>query len=239
MTQERRSNRRVMLSNLPLLLAVGVLVALFFALRGCGWGRPNTPPPPPVAQIILTPPPAEQSATIGATTDGANPLPTPTLVEALRPPATPIPPGPTAEPTAIVAIPADVTIGAAANLPRGVLDALGALPAYRAEGDAALTVHIGAGNRIGTWVYALVAPFATVTDDVTLNDVLGRWHSGDEGLVASAETTAVFAALWGGYGAGLRIIPEGDIVERLWQPDDVWALVPFSCFDAADEGVEH
>ncbi len=54
-----------------------------------------------------------------------------------------------------------------------------------------------------TWIYALVAPFPTITDDVTYADLLSTWKGAPSGplsghvLLLADSTLAAFTAIWG------------------------------------------
>ena len=71
------------------------------------------------------------------------------------------------------------------------------------------TVHLdvtnaqsSATNQNSVWTYALVAPFPTVTDGVTSDDLKAAWHGSSSGLFAGRplwmadSTLAAFTALW-------------------------------------------
>ncbi|NPV77912.1 MAG: hypothetical protein HPY59_16245 [Anaerolineae bacterium] len=92
----------------------------------------------------------------------------------------------------------------------------------------------GAGEPQVTWVYALVAPFPTVRDGVSQQDLLKAWQgrSTDEmkghPLLVSESTLEAFTAVWGQPAkAAVRALPENLILEEAWKEQPSWAIVPF------------
>jgi poly-gamma-glutamate synthesis protein (capsule biosynthesis protein) len=71
------------------------------------------------------------------------------------------------------------------------------------EANASLRIEVGGEQPIASWVYALVAPFPTITEEVSLDDLQAAWRGEEAGpfagvpLLLSPETEAVFAAWWG------------------------------------------
>ena len=54
---------------------------------------------------------------------------------------------------------------------------------------------IGGDRPIATWIYAVAAPFYTVTDIITIDDLLTAWQEGQ--LYLDQETSLALQALWG------------------------------------------
>jgi len=82
-----------------------------------------------------------------------------------------------------------------------------------------------------TWVFALVAPFATLTDNMADNALQAVWTGGDEAaqrLVLSDSTRAVFTRVWG-YSNPTRVevAAADELLEKTWQAKNTWAIVPF------------
>ncbi len=92
------------------------------------------------------------------------------------------------------------------------------------------------------WVYALVAPFPTVTDGITLDELKAVWEGSSipSPICAQCETfaslplwmtdstLAVFTALWGKPAAGaVRTVSDDKLVDVLWQNKPAWGMVPF------------
>jgi poly-gamma-glutamate synthesis protein (capsule biosynthesis protein) len=86
------------------------------------------------------------------------------------------------------------------------------------------------------WVYALVAPFPTVRDDVTLDELQRAWSEGTtaapapfEGtpLLMEESTLAAFTALWDEPAPGAVRVLSGDrLLDEAWS-GAAWAIVPF------------
>ena len=85
------------------------------------------------------------------------------------------------------------------------------------------------------WVYALVAPFPTVTDGVTFEELRRQWSGGVapaafEGrpLRMDEAALATFSALWGDPAAGaVEVTAAGQLLETAWSDMPSWAIVPF------------
>jgi hypothetical protein len=89
-----------------------------------------------------------------------------------------------------------------------------------------------------TWFYALVAPFPTVTDGVTSNDLLANWKGTPAGpfaghpLLMDTTTLAVFTVLWGAPSNGsVQIVPADQLIDTAWSMKTSWAIVPFESLD--------
>jgi len=85
-----------------------------------------------------------------------------------------------------------------------------------------------------TWIYALVAPFPTVTDGVSLEDLKAAWSTSSSEPFASSplwmaeSTLGVFTALWGEPTPGaVKTVPADGLVDALWQNQPSWGIVPF------------
>jgi hypothetical protein len=92
------------------------------------------------------------------------------------------------------------------------------------------------------WVYALVAPFPTVTDGVTLDELHAAWQGAlslpdlcvqcedfsRSPLWVSESTLKVFSALWGAPASGaVETATDDGLVEALWANRPAWGIVPF------------
>ncbi len=89
-----------------------------------------------------------------------------------------------------------------------------------------------------TWVYALVAPFPTVTDEVSSEDVRRAWAGEATGpfagvpLLMDGVTRAAFAAWWGEPAAGaVRVVPKDQMVAEAWGEMPAWGIVPFEALE--------
>ena len=99
------------------------------------------------------------------------------------------------------------------------------------------TQSVIAGNQL-PWLYVLVAPFPTVTDGVTSDDLKAAWHGSSSGPFAGhplwmAESTlAAFTALWGAPADGaITTAPAGQLVDDMWQNLPSWGIIPFESLE--------
>jgi poly-gamma-glutamate synthesis protein (capsule biosynthesis protein) len=102
-----------------------------------------------------------------------------------------------------------------------------------ARQEADLRIEPGQDHPLSSWIYALVAPFPTLTDEVTLAALKQLWLKGsplgDEGkaLLVDESSAAVFTALWGQPSAVVATVPPGQMVDVAWKDRSTWAIVPF------------
>ncbi len=171
---------------------------------------------------------------------------TPTPTRTPRPTATPIP-----SPTPTPAWP--VTIFVPQGLPAPVADALGsALTEHpelfapvdspeAADVEVALVPVSAPGSDsnpstplLAEWVYAVAAPFPTLTDDVSWADVASSWSLTPTGpfagqpIMVSQETAGTLASTMGDPAPGaVTVVPAEELVQRAWDARPSWAIVPF------------
>ena len=84
------------------------------------------------------------------------------------------------------------------------------------------------------WIYALAVPFPTITDGVTLTDLLSSWAGAPSGpfagepLLMDEHTLGMFSAWWGAPASGMvETIPAELLLDEAWQRPAAWALMPF------------
>jgi len=185
-------------------------------------------------------------ALFGACSSPSSPDPSPTPTRTPRPTETPTP-----SPTPTPAWP--VTIFIPQELPGPVAGALSAViadhpdflaPASSAEAadvqivcDPSTALGTGTGPEpvpLAEWVYAVAAPFPTLTDEVTWADVVGSWGGIPTGpfagrpLLATAETATILATLLGEPAPdAIDLVPAEEIVQRAWDTRPAWAIFPF------------
>ncbi len=89
-----------------------------------------------------------------------------------------------------------------------------------------------------TWIYALVTPFPTTTDDVSLVDIRNTWSGKPSGPLAGRPlwmdnpTQAAFTALWGTPAAGsVRVAAAEKLLDYAWTNRPAWAIVPFEALE--------
>jgi poly-gamma-glutamate synthesis protein (capsule biosynthesis protein) len=100
-----------------------------------------------------------------------------------------------------------------------------------------LDIH-PAGYRGSTWIYALVAPFPTVTDGITSRELIANWKGSPTGpfaghpLLMDPLTLAAFTTLWGSPASGtVQTVPAEKLLDVAWVNKPSWAIVPFELLD--------
>lgn len=101
-----------------------------------------------------------------------------------------------------------------------------------------LTPAVQSDQNQATWIYALVAPFPTTTDEVSLEDIKDAWYASSTGpftdspLWMAESTREAFTSLWGEAGSGsVRTVAADKLVDALWQNQPSWGIVPFESLD--------
>ena len=85
------------------------------------------------------------------------------------------------------------------------------------------------------WLYALVAPFPTVKDGVTFDELHLAWSEGAASapfngmpLLMEASTLAALTALWDEPATGaVRVVPADQLLDTAWSERPAWAIIPF------------
>jgi len=96
-------------------------------------------------------------------------------------------------------------------------------------------VHLIAGAKpsISRWIYALVAPFPTVEDDISTTRLKDLWQKGEalevgpSRILVSSSTAAALSTLFGSPSEAVKIVSEQDLLLQAWEQDKTWAIVPF------------
>ena len=108
-----------------------------------------------------------------------------------------------------------------ANLPTG-------------EGQAneiAFSFEFSAEQPIGNWIYALVAPFPTITDEVSQSWLRDLWRGEPQdqiqSLLIGPESLPALTSLLGDPGENLQIIESDQLLESAWTSQNTWAIIPF------------
>ncbi len=178
-------------------------------------------------------------ALFSACGDALQPEPTATPTRTPRPTATPTP-----SPTPTPAWP--VTVYVPQELPDPIVNTLntivGAHPDFFAPVSSALDADVVAAfdpggataTPVGSWVYAVVAPFPTLADEVTWGDVLDCWRGAPSGpfagrpLLMDADTQTALTVLLGPAAEGaVSVVPAEQLLDVAWANRPAWAIVPF------------
>jgi len=110
------------------------------------------------------------------------------------------------------------------------------LTSERASADLVLDLAqpTEASPENSTWTFTLVAPFPTVIDGVSSQELLSTWNGSSFGpfsgipLLMDQATLAAFSALWDEPAPGaVRIVPSDELLDAAWTQMPAWAIVPF------------
>jgi len=149
----------------------------------------------------------------------------PSVTPTLFPTATPIAPTPATFPPAVWIDP---------RLPAEILLSLGELPSLvqvTSKEEALLSLTIETEAPVTFWVYALAAPFATVTDDVSTESLLAFWtNNADFPTRVLVMPPAIFDSLKLRYGnprGDVRPLAEDNLLTFCQSHENAWAIVPF------------
>ncbi len=101
--------------------------------------------------------------------------------------------------------------------------------------DAALaTQKLDVADSGALWIYALVAPFPTIPDDVTSSELISAWKGASTGplaghdLLMAESTLRAFTALWGEPASGaVRTVSSDELLDIAWSDMSSWAVIPF------------
>jgi hypothetical protein len=141
------------------------------------------------------------------------------------------------QPTREVASPPLTSIWLPPYLPAGLISQL-KIPDTVVRLDdsqkADIRLDVGGDYPVNNWVYALVAPFPTVTDEIEVQDLHQFW-SGDqvvgfpiERLVMDGSTQALFTKLWGNPDPDhVKSLSGQDLLATAWEEKTTWAVIPF------------
>ena len=147
---------------------------------------------------------------------------TPTLVPSLTPPA----------PT-VTSTPMPDALWVSPAVPANLLELAQTWDIPRTDDLSLATQKLDIADSGALWIYALVAPFPTVTDDVTDQDLLSLWSASSSGplagrgLLMAESTLEAFTALWGEPASGaVKIVSSDELIDTAWT-ESAWAIIPF------------
>jgi poly-gamma-glutamate synthesis protein (capsule biosynthesis protein) len=93
------------------------------------------------------------------------------------------------------------------------------------------------GNEGSQWIYALVAPFPTVTDGVRLTQLRDVWTGASSEAFASwslwmsTTTRSAFTDAWGQPVVAIHTAAADQLVDAAWAAPPSWAIVPFEALE--------
>jgi hypothetical protein len=173
--------------------------------------------------------------------EGWTPPPTVTLGSADLPQAEPAT-EPVAQPATATPLPASLWI--APSIPAGLRQAAlnSGLPLAASAEAATLKLDLlpsgSSPAAASTWIYALVAPFPTLVDDVSLADIQNAWSGQAAGpfsgrpLLMDAATLSLFSLLLDAPAAGsVNTVAAESLLNTAWASRPAWAIVPFEALE--------
>ena len=97
--------------------------------------------------------------------------------------------------------------------------------------EIAYTFEFGEKKVVGNWVYALVAPFPTVTDEVNSTWLQNLWQAMPEDkiktLLISEDDLPALTSILGEPGDTVLTLERDRILETSWTTQNTWAIIPF------------
>lgn len=122
-------------------------------------------------------------------------------------------------------------------LPAPVVEGLvksGQFEVKTSQAEGVLRASIGPGNfRLGIWIFSLSAPFPTLVDNVSLDDLKAAWRGkrlksfADRAILVDPSTKAVFESLWGKAAQeSVQTMPATELLSTAWA-NKSWAILPF------------
>ena len=111
-----------------------------------------------------------------------------------------------------------------------------------AESESTASLRLGpvdpSDQNSTIWIYALVAPFPTVMDGVTLPELEAAWSAPSSGPVSASplwmtdSTLSAMTALFGEAGEGaVKTVAADKLIDTLWENQPSWGIVPFEALD--------
>lgn len=164
-------------------------------------------------------------------------------------PETPVatPSIPVSPPTPIPDPPSGVIVWKSPHLPDGISEILQFPPQVQittnaSEANAQVVVlpatpGVETPDTLLKWVYVLVAPFPTIADNVSLNELRSAWLGegsitfSDTPINLTRNTLDVFTAFWGTPAGGATRVIDAEILETSWEAGTAWALIPFEMLE--------
>lgn len=162
----------------------------------------------------------------------------PTPIASLLPPEAPTNTPTTSPPTAVN--PAN-GVWTAPYLPADLTSQLNLPVDFRSvESADSGQVWLGVSDQqpISHWIYALVAPYATIPDQVTVGDLKQSWKGNPSGpfagkpLLLDESTYGVLSAWWGEPAPEVtQILASEELIDYAWKERPSWGIIPFESLD--------
>lgn len=104
--------------------------------------------------------------------------------------------------------------------------------------NSSLELKASTERPIGAWIYALVAPFPTISSEASTEDLQRAWNGKKGGpfsgspLLMSSDTYHLWSSVWGPAELGaVEILPAKQLLEVAWDRRQAWAIVPFEAIE--------
>jgi hypothetical protein len=106
--------------------------------------------------------------------------------------------------------------------------------------NADLTLTVDDQNLLPNiqWIYALVAPFPTIADGISLDDLQAAWLGNATGpfantpLLMDSGTLDVLSIVWGAPAeSAVQVLPADQLLEVAWSSQPSWAIIPFESLE--------
>ena len=102
------------------------------------------------------------------------------------------------------------------------------------KGSADVLIDVGSEEVIARWTYVLAAPFPTVADGMSSNDLKELWNGNWQEnfpvarLLVDGSTRGVLEKLWGAASPDtVQVTSREELLARSWDLRDHWAIIPF------------
>jgi hypothetical protein len=113
------------------------------------------------------------------------------------------------------------------------------------QSDLAIRLEVGDGQVISRWVYALVAPFPTITQAVSADVLHACWKGEAVGpfagkpMLLDQSTLDNFTKLWGAPAEkAVKVVPADQILATAWERRSAWAIIPFEAIESRWKVIE-
>jgi hypothetical protein len=138
-------------------------------------------------------------------------------------------------------VPSSISIWLPPYLPEGLIKEI-QLPEdiilSSGEQNASIRIDVGSDALVSQWVYVLVAPFPTITDDISSKDLNAFWSGRETGnfpaekLLVDGEAKALFEKIWGIASVSRVTVTTGEeLLATGWKEKNTWAIIPFESLE--------
>jgi hypothetical protein len=104
--------------------------------------------------------------------------------------------------------------------------------------QATLRLEFSDQNPVSHWIFALVAPFPTIQDGITSQELLQAWQGSppdefsNSPLLMDETTLHIISQEWGAPAqSAVKILPANGLLDTAWVDRPAWAIVPFEALE--------